>query len=577
MAVIPKLLGTCNNVSAFRKMNCGGSIFTNHICDSIFAHNGYVYEFFPNYVTIYKIVENDAGAIVDLVDARNVSITNKASNILFFKDGHVIKFVFTCGGTMATTTSGATSVSTAGVSLTIYLYKLNGTNITETVINSGNIINVATDALSTTTYTYGSSCSNTRVAILCDNDLNFRIFALALAATKYTFNVQTGPSGTTTQQVSASSNLNGTSVAAFNIDDVVATDDPSSMISFSKYTSSSESGSAHSMFISDFDTFYRYCSYTNTSGSTVTGYSKFTVSGNTAVSDGNSYKSNTMKYPYGNSLSVADTGNTHDIDVMCYYKDINTIAIHNFTSENQVDSASAVQIRPFVHSSVYITSVTSGIDSDFPVRNKQIYGLPFYNNGKLIQKTSSYSTMSLSTSSISSSAIKMMDNVGYIGTVNYANNTLRIVDKGQNTPRGFLLHGNMFSYNNRVYSRMLHYSDYAGMVLSSIKYGTDTDRFYLDLDSFEPVIVASDKIIEVVSIRSSYFASNTKSDICNVLVMISDDDTVNHTILYDSIKSEYDFSSHPIILNPGQKLYILTSDFEDMHNIEFSVFGCEVS
>ena len=175
-------------------------------------------------------------------------------------------------------------------------------------------------------------------------------------------------------------------------------------------------------------------------------------------------------------------------------------------------------------------------------------------------------------------------------------------------PKGFYASNFVICHDNRVYGisridynnitypkyinpstsggategHLLRRSPYKSLMVSIMDYDADTDTFSQSYAGLKPIVAKSNNIQEVVSITISkaYLKKNKYFDAINFdygkdcKIVMRDSATGNVITIYEGdIQNVFDFSSHPIILNPGYELFVLTV-FEAW---QCTAFGIEIT
>lgn len=175
-------------------------------------------------------------------------------------------------------------------------------------------------------------------------------------------------------------------------------------------------------------------------------------------------------------------------------------------------------------------------------------------------------------------------------------------------PKGFYASNFVICHDNRVYGisridynninypkyinistsagategNLLRRSPYKSLMVSIMDYDANTDTFSQSYAGLKPIVAKSINIQEVVSITISkaYLKKNKYFDAINFdygkdcKIVMRDSATGNVITIYEGdIQNVFDFSSHPIILNPGYELFVLTV-FEAW---QCTAFGVEIT
>ena len=154
-------------------------------------------------------------------------------------------------------------------------------------------------------------------------------------------------------------------------------------------------------------------------------------------------------------------------------------------------------------------------------------------------------------------------------------------------PEGFYASNLLIEHNNRFFgiSRLDYYggnSPYESLMVSTMDYDPDADTFDQSFAGYVPVVAKSKYTREVVSINMArihnknlvYFDSG-KFDYGNTCkIILRNANTGKYVTIYTGeIKEVFDYSSHPIIIEPGYELFVLTT-YEAW---QCTAFGIEIS
>lgn len=153
-------------------------------------------------------------------------------------------------------------------------------------------------------------------------------------------------------------------------------------------------------------------------------------------------------------------------------------------------------------------------------------------------------------------------------------------------PKGFYANMIAIAHNNKLYGLSItstgSKAPVGSYLLSVLDYNPDNDEFSQSYSHFKPLVAKSENIQEIVSIvicktkvkdliEFDSYGFDYGNDCRIVLRNSTTGEAIN--IYEGEIKDVFDFSSHPIILNPGYELYVLTT----YETWQCTAFGIEIT
>ena len=590
--VTPKMLGHIRPDFILNYSSKPGYVFPA-FSNYLTIYNGYMYEFFTSAlkkIAVYKVYTDDDDYIVDF-ELVNIVYLDKAFNVYrwIVIDGYALAFGINVsssesGPTVSSSNSSVyTGSASASVNLSMAAYKLDGKNVVETIHNAGTLCSSGTSGSGNSALSIASGAVGN--AMIDDNGevrMAFRTSAI-VGNSSYTdgaivhFNLHSLVEG-----IEAGTDLSSIILTEPGIG-------PCYMIGFNEYI---------------------MCSQQIPDGSTSkkNGYWKYSIlDDNSCIID----TSATLATP-----SDSDIPNIFKFGGFRF-------GIINHEEESFIYTTGGTSTREATWSVIY--NNRKNLDAHiqhtegFVSKNDQI---PYTNamNGYFINYTrtglgfltafDNSNHISSKTATASTSVHDIINNVYYATKLDKSNSNMTFHTDRVKLPWLHVPTGHIITYGNRWYSiggvsatdplgnnRVAVSNLYGRTLFTIIEYDESTDTFYNVIKGHKPAVSASNSIVEITRIDYIIYNADITSNNAALFMFIADNlgrlypiswkKYIGGTAAYSSTDTylvptgTLDFSNNPIILNPGNSLYILsaTPEFPEEVGIypEFTIYGCELT
>ena len=602
--VTPKMLGHIRPDYIFNYSSKPGKVDPGRNANFFCIHNGYAYEFFTDIkiIAIYKVIVDDNDYVTDFEFVKIISIDNQNRSYRWIiVDDYAVAIGVTAisTSTVSGTTSNTVSAS-AYANLYLSLFKLDGTSVTESYINHGSLTSAYSSGGGSSTVT---DTSTKRADLICmiDKDTNVRIATYTYAKANGTF-ISNGNSYSVNATASVKS-----AIVHFNIRDIISSIESGEDASI-KIVKESGTGS---LFMTGFNDYVMY--------------SKQTLDGTTTAKNG------LWKY-------TINDDNTCDIDTSAIVEtptNIPTVFTLNGYRFGEYDHSSGAYI--FTASQ---TTATNAVDwyiqwlgrsdkeydtviSSVKKRVAKSRNIPSMDSigGYFIHYESDVYTSNISydintgtseIDKISGYTLAQISSIMYASKIDISNDSILYHNDYKRLPLLKLAGAYIVTYGGRWYCIGMRHTSmyisntaiagdttndlYGRIIFTTIEYDEATDEFYNVFKGRKPALSADNNIIEIT--RIDYIINTDDATMSTPYIYILDADTNDRISLVSckevyTSKSNYnththlccygtiDCSNHPIILNPGHKLYLCcgTPDAPTVYHIypEFTMYGCVLS
>lgn len=590
--VTPKMLGHIRPEFILNYSSKPGYVFPA-FSNYLTIYNGYMYEFFTSSlkkIAVYKVYTDDDDYIVDFELVNIVYLDNIVDDYRWIViDGYALAFDIntssSTSGPTATSSGSSTYTGSASASANIIMaaYKLDGKNVVETIHSTGTLCSSSTSGSGSSSLTISSYI---RSNIMIDDNGEVRMAFHTYA------NV-----GSTAK--------NGGAIVHFNLHSLVegieAGTDLSSIILTEQGTGA--------CYMLGFNEYIMY-SQQIPDGST----SKKNGYWNYSILDDNSCIIDTSA-----SVSVPSDSDIPDIFKFNGFR----FGVINHEEESFTYTSDKTSIRDATWS--VICNNRKNLDEH--IQHTEGYvsindHIPYTNalNGYFINYTrlnpgsltvfEASGNIAAHTSEVSTSVHAISNNVYYATKLDKSNSNMTFHTDRVKLPWLHVPTGHIITYGNRWYSiggildtnplgneRKAVSNLYGRTLFTIIEYDESTDTFYNVIKGHKPAASASNSIVEITRIDYILYNDDITSSHAALFMFIADSlgrlyplswkEYLRGSTSYSSADTymvptgTLDFSNNPIILNPGNSLYILaaTPEFPEEIGIhpEFTIYGCELT
>ena len=604
MAVTPKMLGHVSPNYVFNHSSKPGKYYPGvsyYFC----VHNGYAYEFFTQNkaVAVYKITTDENNYIVDFELANVIALSNniKTYRWLLFGD-YAIAINLTSTSTSSTTSSSVSA--SASASLALSLFKLDGANVTETYIAYGSLGSASSGANYNASSTGTDKSSNwARVKCMFDSDGNFRIpvYLYAYASVTYT---SSGASSSVTTNGTGSTK---SAIVHFNIYDVISDiegggDGTAAIIK--------EAGTG-ALYMTGFNDYIMY--------------SKQTLDGTTTNKNG------LWKYTIGDdNICTIDTSAVATEPKPTEIPSVYVLKGYQFGIFDHSDGS--FLYTSYQPAEVYakwfmlwlnrdkltenyndkIASIQTPIAISNELPSAISIGGYYYNTSA--ESIGAINLVSGDSDNIITYTNNNFDRILYATKVDISNDNIQYHVNFKRLPYIRLANAHIINYGGRWYligrNETISASDSGSVIKTSasndiygrtlftvIEYDESTDEFYNVTLGQKPAISTNNSIIEITRIDFTIDDAELSSSqptifffdvdekgrtyLISTRSLINSRNPYNDDAPYLYFTGTLDYSSHPLILNPGHKLHICCAypdaPAANKQYPKFTLYGCELT